>query len=197
MGYSQRKILVTRQRGLSWTHEDATVETLSKARRLVAQISFYRRLGGNEKSGRWETVPEVGSLFSSNGTTGFRRHRMLIEGMGDELRILTAVALCDGSLDVLEQEWISQIAKLLGQELGIEARDHEIDAVIDWATGRLRDRRAISDCIVRLAIKRPEVLAILGELCELVAEIDGKANISEEQTLHFIRDLISTKWNAH
>jgi tellurite resistance protein len=122
----------------------------------------------------------------------YQLHRILADAISDEVRVLVAVASSDAPINPHERRLIAKYAQVRADEVQIAIRAHEIDFLVDWTEGRLRDRRAIRDCIERMRLKHPNILEDFTELCELVADVDGAINHAERNSIDFIRETMAS-----
>jgi hypothetical protein len=115
----------------------------------------------------------------------------VVVAIGDELKILGAVASASGQFSKTERKLIAKYAEVRCGELAIGAAAEEIVASMRWLKHNLPDDRGLASAIARL--KRPDAFEAMLEVSEIIAEAEGAIGTEEQTAVARIRSLIAER----
>jgi hypothetical protein len=113
----------------------------------------------------------------------------VIAAIGDELKILAAIAKVGGRFEKSESGLIASYAKIRAGELGVAFSGDNVTQAMNWLKRHIPDNFEVAQLIGR--IERLSAIAALDEVCILVAEIDGKITSEEAKVVADLRNLLT------
>lgn len=122
--------------------------------------------------------------------------RSIISEIGDELRILAMVGAADGRLEPAERGVIEQFAASRAAELCFEPDEGEVAHAVRWARRHVPDVLDVAGIVKRLTRDRPDALPLIWEACAVVAEVDGRIDHEERQSMTTLHALLEQGMSA-
>jgi tellurite resistance protein len=115
----------------------------------------------------------------------------VVAAIGDELKILGAVAKAGGRFSRAERDLIAKYAEVRCGELSIGAATEEIAASLRWLKHNIPDDHGLASAVGRL--RQPDAFDAMLEVSEIIAEADGSLGTEEEAAVARIRSLIAER----
>jgi hypothetical protein len=113
----------------------------------------------------------------------------VVAAIGDELKILGAVARAGGRFSRTERDLIAKYAEVRCNELEVAATAGEIVASLRWLKRNLPDEQGLVAAIA--ALIRPDAFDAMLEMSEIIAETGGPTGAEKNSVATKVRTLIS------
>jgi tellurite resistance protein len=114
----------------------------------------------------------------------------IIHMLGNELRILIAIAEADGKFGLKERKLLLKYASERSADLNLILGEVERSILNRWMQLQMPDETVVRDSIHRMAARRTISFEELWEVAELVAGIDGAVSGEERELLNRIMQSI-------
>lgn len=120
----------------------------------------------------------------------------IIHVIGNELRVLIAIAEADGKFGLKERKLLLKYASERSADLNIKMGEVERSILNRWMQLQMPDENIVRECIHRMASRRYISFEELCEVAEIVATIDGEVTDDERVMLDRIMNAIRAEYVA-
>jgi len=120
----------------------------------------------------------------------------IIHVIGNELRVLIAIAEADGKFGLKERKLLLKYASERSADLNIRMGEVERSILNRWMQLQMPDETIVRECIHRMASRKYISFEELCEVAEIVASIDGEVTDDERLMLDRIMNAIREEYVA-
>jgi tellurite resistance protein len=120
----------------------------------------------------------------------------IIHVIGNELRVLIAVAEADGKFGLKERKLLLKYAAERSMDLNIQMGEVERSILNRWMQLQRPDETIVRECIHRMASRNTISFEELWEVAEIIASIDGEVTEDERDMLIRVRTAIHEEYSS-
>jgi hypothetical protein len=150
------------------------------------EIAVKKLIHGDDGS---PSAVEIAVNIVAGGEPSPPEPNPVIAAMGDELKILAAIAKAGGRFNRAGRNLIAKFAEVRCREVEVVATEEDANAALKWLKRNLPDEQGLASAIA--ALSRPDAFDAMLEMSEIIVEADDSASAEEKAAVAKIRSLLS------